>query len=235
MFRRETHRNVVSVLGYLRAEKLSSSRVLFGGGTRIVLDLGEFRESEDIDFLCSDPEGFADFRYSAATGGFGALFTNAGLHELRFPREMRIDQYGIRFPVFYEGRTLKLEIIREARIALDPATRPGWSPVDCLSIPDCYAEKLLANSDRWADRQILSRDLIDLAALRPQFGPIPQESWKKAETAYRSAARDDLRKALGLLLGNAEHRQRCFQGLHIDDPEPLLEGAAQILRDLDRE
>jgi Nucleotidyl transferase AbiEii toxin, Type IV TA system len=229
MFRRESHQSVLAVLSFLRADKLSSCRALFGGGTRIVLDLGEYRESEDVDFLCSDPEGYAEIRFAAATGGFAALFTAEGLRELQFPREMRVDQYGIRFAVVHGARSLKIEIIREARISLDPGSRPGWSPVDCLSVPDCYAEKLLANSDRWADRQILSRDLIDLAALRARIGPIPAESWKKAELAYRSAAPDDLRKALALLLGDAGYRERCFQGLRIEDPEAILEGAALIL------
>jgi len=229
MFRREAHQSVLAVLGFLRADPLASSKALFGGGTRIVLDLDEYRESEDVDFLCSDPSGYADIRFAAATGGYPALFTPEGLRELQFPREMRIDQYGIRFQLLHRSRPLKVEIIREARIELDPGVRPPWSPVDCLSYPDCYAEELLANSDRWADRQVLSRDLIDLAALRAGVGPIPAESWKKVETAYRSAAESDLRKALELFLGSAEYQQRCFQGLRIEKPDSLLEGAARLL------
>jgi len=229
MFRREAHQSVRAVLGFLRADKLASCKVLFGGGTRIVLDLDEYRESEDVDFLCSDPAGYAEIRFAAATGGFPALFTSEGLGELQFPREMRIDQYGIRFQLLHRSRPLKVEIIREARIELDAGIRPEWSPVDCLSVPDCYAEKLLANSDRWADRQVLSRDLIDLAALRAGIGPIPAESWKKVETSYRSAAASDLGKALELFLGNAEYQQRCFQGLRIEKAGTLLQGVSQIL------
>jgi len=52
------------------------------------------------------------------------------------------------------------------------------------------------------------------------------------EAAYRSAA-TDLRQALDLLLGNTEHRQRCLQGLRIENPEPLLRGAAALAYDLD--
>jgi hypothetical protein len=65
MFRRESHQSVHAVLGFLRADRLAFCRVLFGGGTRIVLDLDEYRESEDIDFLCSDPSGYADVRFAA--------------------------------------------------------------------------------------------------------------------------------------------------------------------------
>ena len=64
MFAREAHRAVLEILGTLRADVLHRCRFLFGGGTRIVLQLGEYRESKDIDFLCSDPEGYADLRFA---------------------------------------------------------------------------------------------------------------------------------------------------------------------------
>jgi hypothetical protein len=59
--------------------------------------------------------------------GYAALFTAPGSGRFRFPREMRIDQYGIRFVVCGD-ESLKVELIREARIDLDPGVRPGWSP-----------------------------------------------------------------------------------------------------------
>jgi len=145
---------------------------------------------------------------------------------------MRIDQYGIRFPAEIEGSMIAVELIREARIELDRGTRPDWSPVDCLAIPDCYAEKILANSDRWGDRQVLSRDLIDLSALRTRLGPVPEEAWDKVERAYKTAGRDDLLKAIAAFTEDGSHQQRCFQGLHIDAPDPVLEGMAQLRRDL---
>ncbi len=234
MFKRQAHRNVLSLLQAFDTVVLSRCGFLFGGGTRIVLQLDEYRESQDIDFLCSDPSGYSDLRYQAATQGYRGLFQPQSLAEFDFPREMRIDQYGIRFPVHMGGASLKVELIREARIALDPAVRPEWSPVDCLSLPDCYAEKLLANSDRWGDRQILARDLIDLSALRAQLGPIPEMAWRKVEAAYRSAARMDLEKALSALLGDTEYRHRCFQGMGIEDPSRLLEGMRLLRDDLSR-
>ena len=232
MFRRSQHRSVLALLAALQADTLAHSRFLFGGGTRIVLELDEFRESYDVDFLCSDAEGYAELRFAAATRGYAGLFTSSSLAQLAFPREMRIDQYGIRFPVESGGDLLKVELIREARIDLDPGVRPEWSPVDCLSLSDCYAEKLLANSDRWADRQVLSRDLIDLSVLRMRLGAIPETAWRKAEVAYKSAAQTDLRKALEAFLGDPQHQERCFQGLRIDDPARVLEGAVLLLREI---
>jgi hypothetical protein len=233
MFVRDVHQRVLAVLQAMRTEVLRRCHFLFGGGTRIVLDLEEYRVSKDIDFLCSDPQGFADLRYEASRHGYPALFTAEGLVQLRFPREMRIDQYGIRFTVVTEGSALGVELIREARIELDSGVRPSWSPVDCLSFPDCFAEKLLASSDRWADRQFLSRDLIDLAALRLHCGPIPETAWRKVEAAYKSAAATDLRKALDLFRRDEEeYRQRAFRGLEVLDPEKLLKGVELLLDEI---
>jgi hypothetical protein len=232
MFEREQHRNVAALLTALDSQKLSRCKFLFGGGTRIVLELDEYRESHDVDFLCSDPEGYTELRYEASKGGYPALFRPSSGVDLGFPREMRIDQYGIRFPVLIAQDKIRVELIREARIELDAGIRPSWSPVDCLSLQDCYAEKLLANADRWADRQILSRDLIDLATLRHRLGKIPAEAWRKVEAAYRTAARDDLRKALAAFNQDSLHQQRCFEGLQIKEIQGILEGLALLERDL---
>jgi len=233
MFERPQHRTVLAVLESLRADVLSAGRLLFGGGTRIVLELDEYRESHDVDFLCSDASGYSDLRLAARQNGYAALFTAPGSGRFRFPREMRIDQYGIRFPVVCGDESLKVELIREARIDLDRGVRPGWSPVDCLSLEDCYAEKLLANSDRWPDGQILSRDLIDLAALRVRLGPIPEASWVKVRTAYRTAPLEDLRKALAEVDRDPAKQRRCFDGLHIEGwQQELLQGLALLRQDL---
>lgn len=233
MFERPQHRTVLAVLESFRADVLSASRFLFGGGTRIVLDLAEYRVSQDIDFLCSDAAGYGDLRFEATREGPSALFTPQGLNRLRFPREMRVDQYGIRFTVLNGDESLKVELIREARIELGLGVRPDWSPVDCLSLEDCYAEKLLANSDRWADRQVLSRDLIDLAALRAGIGPIPESCWDRVRAAYRSAPEDDLRKALVELEKDPTRQRSCFEGLQVGSRrEEILRGMALLKQEL---
>jgi hypothetical protein len=231
VFERPGHRRVLAVLQALQAERLREHRFWFGGGTRIVLELGEYRESHDIDFLCADPGGYAELRQRAASDGVAALFTPERRAGLSFPREIRIDQYGIRFPVEIGGEMLKIELIREARISLEAGIRPAWSPVDCLTDTDCFAEKLLANSDRWPDRQFLSRDLVDLAALRRQRGPIPGEAWDKAVAAYRSAPETDLDKALAAFERDAAYRARCWVGLSVTNREPLEEGLRWLAED----
>jgi hypothetical protein len=232
MFERPQHRSVLAVIGALRADLLSSCKFLFGGGTRIVLDLDEYRESHDIDFLCSDASGYGELRLVATQRGYDGLFAPERSEQLRFPREMKVDQYGIRFRAFHGDVLLGIELIREARIELAPGVRPSWSPVDCLSLEDCYAEKLLANSDRWPDRQFLSRDLVDLAFLRLR-GPIPEGAWTRVREAYKSAPEADLRKALAAFEADRAYQQRCFDGLRMEDTrDRLFQGLALLRQDL---
>jgi hypothetical protein len=232
MFERPQHRRVLAVLAALDSEVLARCGFLFGGGTRIVMELAEYRESDDVDFLCSQAAGYAELRLAAKSRAQAGLFTPEGLSRLSFPREIRVDQYGIRFPVVCDGEMIKVELIREARIDLDAGVRPPWSPVRCLSVPDCYAEKLLANSDRWADRQVMSRDLLDLAALRSRYGEIPGEAWNKAERAYKSAPRADLGSALAMLDADPTYRESCFRNLSITDREDLMRGLSRLRSDL---
>jgi hypothetical protein len=232
VFRREAHRAVLAVLQTLDAELFERHHALFGGATRLVLDLGEYRESQDIDFLCSDSQGYAELRVRARRGGPAALFRRPDLSPIELPRELRADQYGIRFPVSVEGRSLKFEIVWEARLKLGAGVRPDWSPVVCLSLEDSFAEKLLANADRWADEQVLARDVIDLSALRRRVGPIPREAWAAAEAAYGKSVREDLRKALGRYLGDAGFQDRCRRGLNSEAPGEILQGARELLADL---
>ena len=76
--------------------------------------------------------------------------------------------------------------------------------------------KLLANSDRYADDSVEARDLIDLAILRLQ-SPIPQSSIDKAEKAYEVIR--PLKKAIQRFQERPDYRQKCFQGLLVDEAQ----------------
>ena len=58
MYTRPRHHAVDSALTALDGEFLARAQCFFGGGTRVVLELKEYRESADIDF----PDRFADRR-----------------------------------------------------------------------------------------------------------------------------------------------------------------------------
>ena len=233
MFRRELYRSMARVLDALDADVLAQTSFRFGGGTCLALGHGEYRVSRDLDFVCSDPDGYAELRFSVRERGYDALFPAPARASFGFPREIRADQYGLRFPVMVGSTSIRVELIREARITLGPAERASWTPVPILSIADAFAEKLLANSDRWADRDELARDLVDLAVLRNSHGPIPETAWVAAERAYRSAPLQDLRKAATRFLAEPDYQWRCFTGLDVEGTDDVLRGVRALLSDLD--
>ena len=86
------------------------------------------------------------------------------------------------------GTQLKLEIVFEARIVLaEPGPDDRVCGVAALTPLDMAATKLLANSDRWADDAVHSRDLIDLAMMEPPK-KLLAEAIGKARGAYGESA-----------------------------------------------
>ena len=53
------HKEIVKILSMLNSSFLDQEGIIFAGGTRIALELNEFRLSDDIDFFCINPEAFA--------------------------------------------------------------------------------------------------------------------------------------------------------------------------------
>ncbi len=163
---------------------LQEAKCYFAGGTAISLQLDEYRLSDDIDFLCADADGYRMVRESVFDHGLKEIFPH-GIDALREPRS---DQYGIRAILRVDRQPIKFEIVREGRIPLAGASVPDL-PVPCLAREDLYSEKLLANVDRYLDGSTLSRDILDLMVMEQRWGPIPAESWKKAEHAYGAAVK----------------------------------------------
>lgn len=61
-WKRPGHDRVAEILGNLDADFLLRANCYFGGGTQIVLANGEYRESRDVDFICSSRDGFRILR-----------------------------------------------------------------------------------------------------------------------------------------------------------------------------
>lgn len=195
LFERPHHQRVWTLLNSLNAALLAETHTFFGGGTAIVLQLGEYRESVDVDLLCADHEGYRLLRNTVNEHSLGALLTQ----DWPLLRGVRSDRYGIRAFCEVDGVPIKLEIIREDRITLQGEPVADW-PVFALARPHLYAEKLLANADRWADRSTASRDLIDLALMIHHWGPIPLAAWAMAHEAYGRSVNEAYAKSVGHLL-----------------------------------
>ncbi|MFT4196005.1 nucleotidyl transferase AbiEii/AbiGii toxin family protein [Ottowia sp.] len=230
MFERPHHQRIAHVLASLDGAVLRRHGCLFGGGTCIALRHGEYRESVDIDFLVSDAAGYRELR-QLLTGphGLGAI-THAHAQPLATLKEIRADQYGIRTQVRMDGVAIKFEIVREARIALEPpAARDAICGVSTLTRLDLAASKLLANSDRQADDGVFSRDVIDLAMMGLPL-PTLRAAAAKAEEAYGPSVGRDLGKAIDRLQSRDGWMDRCMQAMGMQLPKAVLWQKVRALR-----
>ena len=252
-FERPHHQRIAHVLSALDGAVLRQHGCLFGGSTCIALRYGEYRESVDIDFLVSDAAGYRELR-QLLTGPSGlAAITHTQAMPLVGLREIRADQYGwdlrsapvspfgltggtcvspagIRTQVQMDGHAIKFEIVREARIALEP---PGVDDTVCgigtLTRLDLATSKLLANSDRQADDGVFSRDVIDLAMMGLPL-PTLRAALVKAELAYGASIARDLGKAIDRFQTRSGWLERCMQAMAMQMPKAVLWQKVRALR-----
>ena len=210
LFRRQHHNDILRALRCLNGSLLLDAECYFGGGTAIVLNLNEYRESMDIDFLCASQEGYRKLRQAlwGRSDLAGLLLPEA---ELKTLRDVRTDQYGIRTLIGVKDVAIKFEIVRESRIQLTGNIDDRFG-VPVLTRDCMYAEKLLANADRWADKSVLNRDILDLSMMMSQWGQIPDGAWALAESAYG----DTIRKAYNAAvqrIRNPKYLRECMAGM----------------------
>lgn len=230
MFERPHHQRIAHVLAALDGDTLRQHDCLFGGGTCIALRYGEYRESVDMDFLVSSAAGYRELR-QLLTGPQGlCAITRTGAMPLVTLREIRADQYGIRTQLQMDGQAIKFEVVREARIELEPphANDPICG-ISTLTPLDMAASKLLANADRQADDGVFSRDVIDLAMMALPL-PALRAALAKAEQAYGPAVARDLGKAIDRLQNRVGWLERCMQAMAMQMPKAVLWQRVRALR-----
>lgn len=200
---------------------LKAHGCLFGGGTAIALKFGEYRESVDIHFMISDSTDYRDLR-SLITGkeGLAFIFKADGFAGLIAP--VRTDQYGIRSKIRLLDAEIKFEIVKEGRLSFDRDNHLNQiCGVSALSTTDMMATKLLANSDRWADRGVFSRDLLDLSMLEISDHHL-QAAKEKAIEAYGEAVLRDVSKAVSLVETVPKYLQHCCVNMEISIPAAVM-------------
>lgn len=218
LFRRLHHQQVAEVLSILDAPLLAEHNCWFGGGTAIVLANGEFRESVDIDFLVSDQQSYRALRQIVRDHGLDALTAR----EVELGRTPSVDRYGIRTSVLVAGTAINFEIIHEGRIDLDtPSPDDEICGLRILTRTDQVATKLLANDDGWADTSTSSRDLIDLAMMRPDATAL-EAGARKAVDAYGTTVGESLNKAVTNLRDRPQRLDDYIRALKIDAPRAVV-------------
>jgi hypothetical protein len=216
---------VAELLSMFNAPLFAEHSCWFGGGTAIVLSHDEFRESVDIDFLVSDRQSYRQLRQIVRNSGLDALATR----ELGLMRAPSVDGYGIPTSILVGGIAIKFEIIHQGRIDLDtPSPDHAICGVRTLTPTDQVASKLLANDDRWADTSTFSRDLIDLAMMKPDM-PRLKAGARKAVDAYGKTVGESLRKAITALQERPHRLDASISALKIEAPRAAV---WQRIRDL---
>lgn len=218
MFERAHHQHIAKILRSLDAPMLLDAGCLFGGGTAISLSHGEYRESVDIDFVCSSAAGYRAIRERLDVLDPSWLFR----HAVQVVREPRVDQYGIRLAAAVDGAPVKIEIIFEGRVPLaDPLPQDRIEGVWVMAEEDLVATKLMANADRYADDQVMSRDIIDLAMMTSD-GDLSPEGVHKARSAYGQSIDKALHRAKDLLRNREGRLARCMTAMKMEMPHDEL-------------
>jgi hypothetical protein len=205
----------------------------FGGGTAIALRYGEFRESVDIDFLISDIGLYGKVRNDIRDHHDLSPLLLPG-KTLELIRDLRTDQYGIRTVIGIGEAKIKLEIISEGRISFDlPEPKEFIDGIPSLTRLDSIASKLLVNSDRYADDSVYSRDLIDLAMMKPTKKEL-HLAMEKAKKAYGDSIQRDLVRSIDYLFQREKRLDKCTDYLKIDLPVSVIYQNIQKLKDYER-
>ena len=140
------------------------------------------------------------------------------------------DQYGVRTLLKVDGADIKFEIVLEGRIELEaPTADDHQCGVATLTPLDMATSKLLANSDRWMDDGVFSRDLIDLAMMKPPL-PLLRQAMAKAEGAYGMAVGRDLARAIERMQARPGWLQRCLQAMAMTLPPAQVWQRIRALR-----
>lgn len=230
MFERPHHLRIAQVLQSLDGQLLRSRGCLFGGGTAIALRYGEYRESVDVDFLISSTDNYRELRH-VLTGIDGlAAITRAGKQRLTPLREVRADQYGIRSTLQVAGEPVKFEIVLEGRIQLEaPVDGDEICGISTLTSLDMATSKLLANSDRWSDDGVFSRDVIDLAMMSPSLSLL-RAAVAKAQGAYGESVLRDLGRAIDKLQSRKDRLEHCMRAMSMSLPKAVVWQKIRALR-----
>ena len=206
MWHREQHKKIQHLLDLLNTSFLKENNILFGGGTRISLEIDEYRVSTDADFICIG-NAYRVIRNELHCTDFGRLFTRVP----EFARETRADRYAVRMAPIIDGTPLKLEFIAFDRPQLSQSIDQSLG-IASLAHKDCFTLKLMALADRTT---LPLKDYWDILAMRERWGKIPESSFRTAREEYgEKCITNALNRAHQLM--NSSEQQNMITQLQIE-------------------
>lgn len=174
---RPHHQLIQKALEYFNTDYLTQNNILFGGGTRIALEINEYRQSIDIDFFCPDKSSFRAVRQQVTSKSLGNLVVK----DFDYVREIRSDRDAVRTFIQIDQQAIKLEFISFADYQLTTDIQLPFC-VPSISHSSCFFTKLLANADRYNDAPF--KDIFDILAMVDSWGDIPEEALHEAYSHY---------------------------------------------------
>lgn len=202
------HQIIESALKNFNADFFCANNIVFGGGTRIALELNEFRESIDIDLLCPNRESYRSVREQVNNVSLGALVKQ----DFTYLREIRADRDAVRTIIKCEGTTIKLEFVSFDNYELTSCMDSNKFPIPFLDQTSCFYTKLLANADRMLVEP--HKDLFDILAMYKVWGSVPTEAIKLAEKHYgKNVIIPSLIEALHAIIANPAEYEKIAKTL----------------------
>jgi hypothetical protein len=193
-----THHQIIEhLLNNFNADFLVDNNIYFGGGTRIALELNEFRESIDIDLLCPTIESYRAVRNTVTSDSLGLLVKR----EFQYIREISFDRYAVRAFIKENPKPIKLEIVSFEKYQLT-GKQDKLFPIPYLDKESCFYAKLLANADRAT--QPPYKDIIDILFMLHCWGNIPQSALLNAKMIYGNSIINGLKIAANDIEKNKE-------------------------------
>lgn len=220
-FHHQHHQIIESALSNFDADFFCANGILFGGGTRIALEIDEYRESVDIDFLCPTRESYRAVREQVNSVSLGGLVHQDFVYE----REIRADRDGVRTWIVHESSKIKVEFVSFNEYNLTSDESEPFS-VPCISQTSCFVTKLLANTDRALGYPY--KDIFDILAMVKTWGPIPEEAMAIAHNFYGKRVKEELISSLEHILDNPEKHYKAARAMLMKEgwPEALIEDEA---------
>lgn len=206
------HQIIKSALKNFNADFFCANNIVFGGGTRIALELNEFRESIDIDFLCPNRASYRAVREQVTNASLGLLVKK----EFIYARDIRFDRSAVRTVIEFEGTRVKLEFVSFDNYELTSIVDLAKFSIPFLDQQSCFYTKLLANADRMLVEP--HKDLFDIVAMYKAWGSIPEQAIRSAENHYGGKVIvPGLIESLKALIDNTKDYERIAKTLKMKD------------------
>lgn len=191
------HQVIESALKNFNADFFCENNIFFGGGTRIALELNEFRTSVDIDFLCPNKESYKAVRSEVTNVSLGRLV----LQQFEYPREISFSRDAVRTFILVDECRVKLEFVCFDNYKLT-AVFDDQFPVPYIDRVSCFYTKLLANADRCLSYPY--KDIFDILAMCDKWGGVPAVAFEMAEEHYGAAVKRNLISSLDDILSKTD-------------------------------